>query len=154
MKVLVIGENAAHFAREIWDDAQIDTTTLIPGKGRKDYDAVLSYMNLPKIPYQKVLTTVKAWVETLRTGGELTIMCPSLEWAAVQILSPERNPALIIHLFGTQDKNEHYHASGYTLMDLRTLLSMAGVAVTHAATGEYSINDNVCEMHAVRGVKK
>jgi len=154
MRVLAIGENAPAFAREIWEEAEIDATTTIPGGKRKDYDAVLSYMNLPQIPFRETLPTVKAWVEALKPGGELTILCPSLEWAALQILSPERNPALILHLFGTQDKPGHYHASGYTLLDLRALCSMAGVAVTHAATGEYNINEHACEMHTVRGVKK
>lgn len=154
MKVLAIGENAVAFAREIWTDAEIDTTSLMPGKKRTDYDAVLSYMNLPQIPYHQVLGTIKTWVNALKPGGELVLMCPSLEWAAVQILSPERNPALILHLFGTQDKPEHFHASGYTMLDLRSLMSIADIAVTHAATGEYNINENACEMHTVRGIKK
>ena len=154
MRVLAIGENAKQFAHEIWESAEIDATTLLPGKKRTDYDSVLSYMNLPTVPYKDVLRTVKAWVEALKPGGELTVMCPSLEWAAVQVLSRERNPALIVHLFGTQDKPDHFHASGYTMMDLRALLSMAGIAVTHAATGEYMIDANTCEMHTVRGVKK
>lgn len=154
MRVLAIGDNAAAFAREIWADAQIDTTTLLPGKNRRDYDSILSYMTLPQVAYREALTTIKAWVEALRAGGEITIMCPSLEWAAVQVLSRERSPVLLVHLFGTQDKGDTYHKSAYTLMDLRSLLSMAGVAVTHAATGEYTIGENVCEMHTVRGVKK
>lgn len=154
MRVLAVGENAQQFAREIWDGAQVDTTTPTPGKDRKDYDAFLSYMNLPNIPYREVQRTVKAWVGTLKPGGELTILCPSLEWAAVQILSAERNPALIVHLFGTQDRPEHFHSSAYTMLDLRSLCALAGIAVTHASTGTYTVDEHECELHTVRGVKK
>lgn len=154
MKVLALGENATPFAREIWPEAEVETFTVIPGKKREGYDSVLAYMNLPQIPYKEILRTVKAWVDVLKPGGELTIMCPSLEWAAVQVLSKDRNPALIVHLFGSQDKPAHFHYSAYTMLDLRSILSMAGIACTHAATGEYTIGDNTCEMHTVRGVKK
>lgn len=154
MKVLAIGENAQDFAQEIFPEAEVDTTPLLPGKKRTDYDSVLAYMVLPTVPFRDVMRTVKAWVEALKPGGELTLMVPSLEWAAVQILSSERSPALIVHLFGEQGKQTRFHASGFTMLDLRSMCSMAGIAVTHAATGEYMIDENVCEMHTVRGVKR
>lgn len=154
MKVLAIGENSADFAREIFPDSEVDTTPLMPGKRRVDYDSVLSYMALPQVPYRSVIHTVKAWVDALKQGGELTLMVPSLEWAAVQILSKERSPALVVHLFGEQGKPHRFHSCGFTMMDLRSLCSTVGIAVTHAATGEYLIGEHVCEMHTVRGVKK
>jgi len=153
-KVLAIGENARSLAQEIFPEAEVDTTPLLPGKKRTDYDSVLSYMALPLVPYRDVLKTAKAWVEALKVGGELTLMVPSLEWAAVQILSPERSPAFVVHLFGEQSKPGRFHSSGFTMLDLRSLCSMVGVAVTHASTGEYTINEHVCEMHTVRGIKK
>lgn len=155
MKVLAIGENAKDFAQEIFPDAQIDAAPLLPGKKRDgDYDSLLSYLALPRVPYRDVMKTARAWVDALKPGGELTLMVPSLEWAAVQILSPERSPALIIHLFGEQGTSERRHISGFTMLDLRSLCSMVGVAVTHASTGEYMIGEHACEMHTVRGVKK
>jgi hypothetical protein len=155
MKVLAIGENAKDFAQEIFPEAEVDATPLLPGKKRRtDYDSVLSYLALPRVPYRDVMRTVKVWVEALKPGGELTLMVPSLEWAAVQILSPERSPALIVHLFGEQGSRERFHTSGFTMLDLRSLCSMCGIAVTHASTGEYMIGENACEMHTVRGVKK
>lgn len=154
MKVLAVGDGAGNFARDVFEGADIETTTLLPGKKRTGYDAVFSYMALQLVPYRDIMRTVKAWVEVLNTGGELTLMVPSLEWAAVQVLSKERSPALIVHLFGLQDKPGRFHASAFTMMDLRSVCSKAGIAVTHAATGEYHINDNICEMHTVRGLKK
>jgi predicted SAM-dependent methyltransferase len=154
MRVLVIGENAIPFAREIWQEAEIETSTIEPGKKRTDYDSLLAYMVLQRVPYRDVLKIIKGWVEVLKPGGELTVMVPSLEWAAVQVLSKERSPVLLVHLFGGQDNPERFHHSGFTMLDVRSLCSRAGVAVTHAATGEYTIDENVCEMHTVRGIKK
>lgn len=154
VRVLAIGENAEEFAKEIFPEAQIDAAPLLPGKHRTGYDSLLSYLALPRVPYRDVMRTVKAWVEALKPGGELTLMVPSLEWAAVQILSSERSPALIVHLFGEQGSRERFHASAFTMLDLRSLCALAGIAVTHASTGEYMIGENPCEMHTVRGVKK
>ena len=154
MRVLAIGENAKDFAQEIFPEAEIDTAPLLPGKKRGEYDSLLSYLALPRVPYRDIMRTVRAWVDALKPGGELTLMVPSLEWAAVQILSPERSPALAVHLYGDQGARDRQHASGFTMLDLRSLCSMVGIAVTHASTGEYMIGENACEMHTVRGVKK
>jgi hypothetical protein len=154
--VLAIGEGAQGLARELYPESDVDTTTLTPGKKRRDYDAILSYMALPRVPFRQVETVAQSWVEALATGGELVLFVPSLEWAAVQILTPgkDRNPALILHLFGTQNKPAEFYGSGFTMMDLRALCAKIGLAVTHASTGEYMIGDYACECHTVRGVKK
>jgi hypothetical protein len=144
MKILAVGENAKEFAKDIFPDADIHTSS----KNKEDFDSVLSYMCLQTVHYPHAFQTVKGWADCLKQGGELTLMVPSLEWAAVQILSKERSPVLMTHLFGNDNK------SGYTMIDLRAMCSMADIAVTHAATGEYTINESVCEMHTVRGIKK
>lgn len=156
MKILAIGEGAAGLARELYQQADVDTTTLTPGKKRADYDVILSYMALPRVPFRKLEDVAKSWLEALKAGGEIVIFVPSLEWAAVQILTPdrERNPALILHLFGSQTKPGDFYSSGFTMMDLRALCSRVGIAVTHASTGEYAIGEHVCECHTVRGLKK
>ncbi len=153
-KVLAIGENGTDLARELFGQEEIDTAQLKPGKGQGEYDALLSYMVLPRLPFRKVEETARAWVDALKPGGEMVIFCPSLEWAAVQILSPDHNPALILHLFGAQTGPGEFHSCGFTMMDLRTMCGKLGIAVTHASTGEYMIGENVCECHSLRGVKK
>lgn len=156
MKILAIGDGAQGLARELYEQAEVETTTLRPGKGRTGYDAVLSYMALPRVPFREVEAVASSWVEALRAGGEIVIFVPSLEWAAVQILTPdrERSPALILHLFGSQSRPADYYSSGFTMMDLRSLCSRVGIAVTHASTGEYTIGEHVCECHTVRGIRK
>jgi hypothetical protein len=144
MKVLAIGENAKEFAKDVFPDDDIH----IRSKGAKDFDAVLSYLCLQTVEAPNAMSTVKAWVDSLKQGGEFTMLVPSLEWAAVQILSKERSPVLLAHLFGNG------HRSGYTMIDLRSLCSVAGIAVTHAATGTYTIGEHEAELHTVRGIKK
>jgi len=144
MKVLALGNNAKEFANSLWPEADVYQNA----KGDRDFDAVLSYLNLQTVHYANAMLTVKQWADCLRQDGELTIMVPSLEWAAVQILSKEKSPVIMQHLFGDN------HRSGYTLMDLRAICSMCGIAVTHAATGLYQIGEHEAELHTVRGIKK
>ena len=154
-KILAIGDNGTkELAQELFQQDEIDTTTLVPGKKRTEYDALLSYMTLARVPFRKVNEVFKSWVDALKSGGEIVIFVPSLEWAAVQILSPERNPALILHLYGTQTKPSEFHSCAFTLLDLRSMCSLAGIAVTHASTCEYMIGEHACECHSVRGIKK
>lgn len=154
-KILAIGNGGTkELAQELFGQAEVDTASLKPEKGQKDYDALLSYMVLPRLPFRKVEETVRAWVEALKVGGEIMIFAPSLEWAAVQVLTPGHNPALILHLFGAQTGPTEFYSCGFTMMDLRTMCGKLGIAVTHASTGEYMIGEYACECHSVRGVKK
>ena len=154
MKILAVGSDAEGVARELFGEGEIDVTPLLPGKKRTDYDALLSYMVLPKVSYREADSTMRAWLEALKPGAEIVIFVPSLEWAAKQVFTTPRSPAFLPHLFGVQDKTSECYISGYTLLDLRGVCSRAGLAVTHASTGEYTINEFVCECHSVRGVKK
>lgn len=157
MRVLAIGDSSKDLAREVYasvEDLQVDVTTLLPGKKRGDYDCLIASMILPLVSYRKVVETVKAWADALREGGEMLLIVPSLEWAAYQILSPDHTPGLAAHLFGPQDNPSQVYASGYTMMDLRKLCEMCGIAVTHAKTGVYMIDEYECGSHSIRGIKK
>lgn len=154
MKILAVGTNAASVAQELFPDNEIDSTPMLPGKKRTDYDALLSYMVLPKLSYREADETMKAWLDALKQGGEMIIFVPSLEWAARQVFATPRSPAFMPHLFGAPDKHNGHYVSAYTLLDLRSVCFRAGLAVTHASTGEYTINEFICECHSVRGVKK
>jgi len=154
MKVLAVGSNGTKELAASMFDGQVDTAAIRPQKRQKDYDALLSYMVLPRIPFRKVGGVVKSWVEAVKEGGEIIIFAPSLEWAAYQVLMPEHSPALVHHMFGSQRDSTEFYCCGFTMMDLRSLCSKAGIAVTHAQTGEYQIGEYACECHIVRGVKK
>jgi len=154
MKILAVGTDAAGVARELFGEGDIESTPLLPGKKRTEYDALLSYMVLPKVSFRDADKVFKSWLEALKPGGELVILIPSLEWAAKQVFTTPRSPVFMMHLFGVQDKPGESYLSGYTLLDLRSICFRAGLAVTHASTGEYLINEQVCECHSVRGVKK
>lgn len=150
MKTLAVGTGADLVAQELFG-GEIDHTPLLPGKKRTGYDALLSYMALCKVPRSKADETMRAWMEALNPGGEMVLFVPSLEWAAEQIFTQKRSPALMAHIYGTE---KDPYMSGYTLLDVRSYCFRAGLAVTHASTGEYTINDFVCECHTVRGIKK
>jgi len=154
MKILAVGTDAAGVARELFGEGEIESTPLLPGKKRTDFDALLSYMVLPKVSYREADAALKAWLEALKPGGEMVVFVPSLEWAARQVFTTPRSPAFLPHLFGLHDKPNEHFVSGYTLLDLRSFCFRAGLAVTHASTGEYTINEIICECHIVRGVKK
>lgn len=156
MRVLAVGNSdAVSVAQELFAEGEIDSTPMLPGKKRtRQYDALLSYMVLPKLSYHEADDAMKAWLEALKPGGEMIIFVPSLEWAAKQVFATPRSPAFMPHLFGVPDKHNGHHASGYTFLDLRSVCFRAGLAVTHASTGEYTINEFICECHSVRGVKK
>lgn len=155
MRVLAIGENGTkEFAQETFPEARVESVSLRPRKMQTDYDALLSYMVLPRVPFHQVDSVVKSWVGALKQGGEIVIFAPSLEWAAYQVLSPERSPVLVMHLFGKQDNPTAFYTCGFTMLDLRALCAKHGIAVTHAQTGVYMLGEYECECHIVRGVKR
>lgn len=154
MKVLAIGSGSAQVARQFWPEAEIDITDIVPGKKRKDYDALIAYHVLGRVAIREGQAALKTWLECVVPGGEIQVYTPSLEWAAEQILSETPSPATIFHLFGTQTNQENFFVCAYTLRDLRTMLERAGVDVIHAREGLYSINEHDCGMHLLIGKKK
>lgn len=154
MRVLAIGPNAESFCREVFPDAVIDTTPLKPGKKQTGYDSVVSYMVLQTVSHGEMMKIIRSQVAALKPGGEMTILVPSLEWAAVQVLSKDRSPKLQVHLFGPQNSDRDTYRSGFTMMDLRAVMAESGLAVTHASTGIYMIDSYEAELHTARGVRK
>jgi hypothetical protein len=153
MKLLAIGEGAAEFAAGLYEDADIDVADLTPSKKQTDYDVIIAFNCLTRIPFRKVKETAMEWMRALKPGGEMAILYPSLEWAAEQILSDKTSPVLLLHLFGTQQTPRNFYCSAFTLFDGRGLCSDIGLKITHAATGSYMIDTHECEMHTIRGVK-
>jgi hypothetical protein len=154
-RVLAIGDGAAQIAKQLYPAASIDTAAMRPnGKYKRvSYDALLAYHILPKLSYLDARKALTEWVGYLRPEGEIQLYVPSLEWAAEQVLSDKPSPALAIHLFGNQ-RNKDFFISGYTMRDLRKMCENAGIAVTQAVSGEYTLGEEVCELHLIVGVKK
>lgn len=149
MKVLQIGQGS-ELVKQFYPDAEIDVVAMKPKKNTR-YDAVVAFMVLQKVFIKDITNTLKMWVDALNVGGTIVILVPSLEWAAFQILTPEPNPALYRHLYGTKDNPVN---SMYTMMMLRHYLASAGIAVTHAKTGEYTLGEYTADCHIIEGTKK
>ena len=104
---------------------------------KKKYDAVIAYHALQRTINANVVQLIKSWKRCLKPEGELYIFVPSLEWAAREILAEDPSSLLLVHIFGDQGDENHYHLSGHTLRRLRVDLTRAGMKVTSAKTGYY-----------------
>lgn len=133
-RVLAVGPGGREVAKSVLGVEAADWCASKPGKNQRGYDQILLFHSLPKVGWRELPAHLKSWAALLNEGGELHILVPSLEWAALQVLSPSPSPLLWMHLFGYDEP----HLSGLTLMHLRSLLVEAGFAVRFARTGTYS----------------
>jgi hypothetical protein len=155
MKVLAMGPGAADFVKGLeLDSPVIETADLKLRNMQKGYDLLVAFNILPRISYRDAMESIKGWLTALKSGGEMLILFPSLEWAANQILFAEKpSPALQPHLWGTQRNNQEVHLAGYTLLQARDIFQTVGLKVTHTSTAIYDIGGHEAELHTIRGVK-
>jgi predicted SAM-dependent methyltransferase len=154
MRILAVGAGADQVAKQLYGDAVVDFTPLKPGKKQINYDVLVSYHALNKVSFREAQRVLNSWVECLKKDGEFQLFVPSMEWAAEQILSENPSSATLMHLFGTQVDQSNFSVSGYTMRMLRNMCEKAGLSITHAKAGEYTIGEENCEMHLLRGVRK
>lgn len=143
-RILAVGDR--RMAETLYPEAEIDHANMRGfrigarryGKGH-GYDSVVSYFALNMAHFSLARKTLDGWCDSLAPGGSLHIFVPSLEWAAVQILSEEQIEGFVLdqHIFGGLAPNNFM--SGYTMMDLRVLCESVGMAVTYARQGTYQI---------------
>jgi len=157
-RVLSLGDPT--MANQLFPDAQIDVVdqvrTKLPARYSKiQYDSIVSYLALPYIHYRNARKVIGEWAGYLKPGGSMHIFVPSLEWAAEQILSEEPSNAVHAVLYGGHYPNNFM--CGYTMMDVRTLCEMNGLAVIYARVGTYQLQEGenlyVAETNYVMAVK-
>jgi len=155
MRILAIGAGAGQIAQQ-YENPEIEVAPLVASKKQKKepFDVVVSYLTLQTVSLREGQSVLNDWAACLKQGGEFVLFVPSLEWAAEQILSPKPSPATLIHLYGPQNKQTNFYVSGYTMNMLRNMCETAGINITHARSGEYMINEEICEMHLVRGTRR
>lgn len=140
IKALAIGGKDAstttHALLEGQDYSVISVESGAPKRGL--YDLIVSYHDLQRVPYWDAVKEVKAYAHRLKPGGELLIFVPSLAWAAEQVLMAEPSPLIKYHLFGSKHRGRP-NKNGFTMRELRDVCERAGIAVTHAAAGEYTV---------------
>lgn len=173
MLVLEIGPGPNPQAHKMprWEGATVETMELDPvfeptylcdartppeelnGK----YDGILASHILEHIAYRDTQPTLDAWARLLAPKGELHVLVPSLEWAAIQLLSDNPSPATLGNIFGGQNTEWDFHRSGFTMRLLRSMFDRTGLATRVAKTGLFQIGVGETifdvEQHYVMGVK-
>lgn len=155
MKVLALGVGGKDFAESLLEGVEKVTLEAADLKPiHNDFDLLIAFHTLNRIPYPEAQTTLKNWVGALKPGGEILLIIPSLEWAAKQILHTETpSPALQAHLFGGQRNQREVLKGAYTLLQVRDMCQQAGIKITHVTTGLSDISGHEVEIHSLRGVK-
>lgn len=146
MKVLEIGSNTLPDAEKVSLSDSFETD--------KKYDSIVAVHVFHQIPYWDGLPALKHWVSMLNSGGNLNLVVPSAEWAAIELLSEKPSKAVQVQLHGGP---ETHHYATYTMRHLRTLFQTAGLSVEAAKTGVYNIelgdDTHTAEQHYLKGVK-
>lgn len=95
----------------------------------ESFDMIHSSHVLEHVKRNDIYKTIKEWRRVLRTGGELILVVPDLEVAAIELLSCQTNPATFDILWGAQNYDTNCHYSGYTKSILEAMIKKYGFEV-------------------------
>ena len=96
------------------------------------------------------LQVIKNLKATLKDGGELWIIVPSLEWCGKELLKDKPSPIVLAAIYGSQETKWQYHHTGYTLHLLRQLVEKAGLVARSAYQGPFTVTLNGTEYEALQ----
>jgi predicted SAM-dependent methyltransferase len=102
----------------------------------KDFDMIVLDHVLQQFNRRDVPEAIEYYKEKLKTGGDMIVTTPSLEWACSEIVTND-NPSAMVYLSLYGDDNVQ-NRSGFTLNWLRAILERAGF-YTKIAIGEWYI---------------
>jgi hypothetical protein len=115
---------------------------------RPEFGHIMSLHSLQRVPKNDALGYLIKMRQVIKPDGILHLAVPSLEWGCRQILTDKPSPAVLVHMYGMQDKPENYFASGWTMRLLRRFLARAGWKVQEARREEYTISINAVDITA------
>lgn len=113
-------------------DYVADIAEGLPDDLNLSFDLVMASHVLEHIGRKKVVGAVKNIRKALRYGGLAYLVVPALEWAAQEIQKDKPSDGLLAFLYGEPEVPFQAHVSGYTLMMLRHVATMAGLHVRDA----------------------
>lgn len=106
------------------------------------FDLVAVAGTLEKQPRANVLACMGEWRRILKSGGQFDIIVPNMGWACISVVRGELNeswPAILATIYGTQENEEEFHGTGFTLKMLRALLESLGFIIKQATLMPWQI---------------
>ncbi len=152
--VLDVGSGTTGLARKAFPNARLtgvdiltdvgadlvhDIRQPLPPDMELSFDIVFASHVLEHIPRTEVTDVVRNLARVLLYGGLLWAVCPSLEWAARELLRDKPSPAVLPVIYGGDDKAHDAHRVGFTMLMLRQLMNQAGLIVRDAFQGEFVV---------------
>lgn len=135
MKVLAY--RGADRALELWPGAEIAADAKPEPAG---YDAVYFENLLPEMTRRQVGGALKLLFDSLKMGGEIVIVVPSLEWAC-RVIATQDDPPLTAYASLYGDDGEPF-LCGFTMRWLRAECERAGFQTVEAFDREYEVQVN------------
>lgn len=83
---------------------------------------------------------LQEWIRVLRSGGELQLFVPNLEWAALQIVNGIYDDFVRNSLFARQQYESDVHRTGFTPAALDEMLMQLPLTATMLRT----FRNNIC----------
>lgn len=86
------------------------------------FDIVYSCHTLEHFSFVRVRDVLKEWCRVLKVGGELRLIVPNLRYTAQRILDDAMEATDLWVLYGEQDYQKNFHATGFTPKMLKSLV--------------------------------
>ena len=102
-------------------------------------DVVFSSHVLEHFSREESPRLLTEWVRALKTGGQLILVLPNIEWAAEDILKNGPTVDSMNVLYGAQSNPYDYHMCGYTPKTLMELVRDMGCRVLDVRNFHYNI---------------
>lgn len=91
------------------------------------FDIVYSCHTLEHFSFVRVRDVLKEWCRVLKVGGELRLIVPNLQFPAKRILEDQMQATDLWVLYGEQDYQKNFHATGFTPNMLKALVESLGI---------------------------
>ena len=119
--------------KSVKPDIVHDICKPLPNRYKEAFDIVFASHVMEHIDRAKVMDAFKTIYSTVKVGGELYVVVPSMEYVAAEIYFNRMNLAIQASLFGAQNHPGDYHKVGFTLNWLRFILErVLGMSIRKA----------------------
>lgn len=129
--------------RRLKPDIVHDITKPLPSKLHGQFDIIYCSHVIEHLDRNRVIPTLGHLKKGLKNLGEIWVLVPSLEWAALQIINNRQaGPEIQGLIYGSQTGPYQYHKVGFTLVDLRVVMESLGYVIRKAHQAQFQIAFN------------